>query len=255
MMRAYLVDDEELALRRLARLLEDSRRAQVVGSSSDPERALREVGTLAPDVVFLDIEMPGMTGLEMASRMPPEPVVVFTTAYSQYALEAFERNAIDYLLKPVHADQLDRALRKAERIRGGTQIRPDLSELVERLRSALPQQADSYPERLPSRSGERVQFVDLARVSHIYAKDKLTFAAAPGKEYCLDWTITELESRLDPKKFVRVHRGTIVNLEQVDELHNWFGGKLLIRLRDSKRTEVTVSRDRAKAVRDRLGLK
>jgi two-component system LytT family response regulator len=244
MLRAYLVDDEELALKRLNRMLAATGRVEVVGMSTDPVDALQR---FEGDVLFLDIEMPGMNGFQFLQALGKEPLVVFTTAYSQYALQAFEVNSVDYLLKPIEPQHLERALNKLDRMHAGTESRPDLHELLRRLSS-------SYPDRLSSRSGERVEFVDLSRVTFIYAKDKLTFAATSGKDYCIDQTIVQLEQKLDPKKFLRIHRSTMVNLDYVQELYTWFGGRMLLRLKDEKKTELQVARDRVKALKERMGL-
>lgn len=253
MIRAFILDDEGLAVRRLARLLEDTGRVTVVGSATDPVAAVGAIAETAPEVLFLDIEMPGMNGFEVLGALHGvQPLVVFTTAYNHYALQAFEVNSIDYLLKPVEPERLDRALAKIGRIRGGAEPKPDVDSLLRRLASALETRAE-YPTRLPSRTGDRVEFVDLARVTHFYAKDKLTFAATGGKDYCVDGSILELEAKLDPRRFVRVHRSTLVNLDFVQELHTWFGGKVLVRLRDERKTELTVARERVKDLKDRLG--
>ena len=246
MLRAYLIDDEELALKRLSRMLTATGRVEVTGLSTDPVEALN---SFAGDVLFLDIEMPGMNGFEFLQALDKEPLVIFTTAYSEYALKAFEVNSVDYLLKPIEPRHLERALNKLERIRGGAEPRPDLNDLVRRLTTAL-----HYPDRLSSRTGERVEFIELSRVTHLYAKDKLTFASTPVKDYCIDQTIAELEQKLDPRKFVRIHRSTMVNVDYVHELYNWFGGRMLLRLKDEKKTELQVARDRVKALKDRLSL-
>jgi two-component system LytT family response regulator len=252
--RVFLVDDEPLALKRLARLLKDTGRVEVVGSSSDPQEAMHEIQSAAIDVLFLDIQMPGMTGFELLSKLDRQPLVIFTTAYDEYALKAFEVNSIDYLLKPIEPQQLERAITKLEMIRGGQQVQPDVSGLLRQLSSALKSRPAQYPERLASRLGERVEFVEIDRVTHIFAKDKLTYASTPGKTYCLDSTITDLESKLDPKRFVRIHRSTIVNSAYVHELYSWFAGKMLLRLKDENRTELTVARDRVKALKEHLGI-
>src|ERR1700693_6206962 len=139
-MRAFLVDDEELALKRLSRMLTATGRVEIVGSGSDPVEAVGAVLNVKPDVLFLDIEMPGMTGFELLAKLDPQPVIVFTTAYDRYALEVFGVNSIDYLLKPVKQAQLNRALDKIERMRGDTQPRQEIRELLERLSAvAAPQ--------------------------------------------------------------------------------------------------------------------
>jgi len=246
-MRAFLVDDEALALKRLQRMLAATKRVQIVGTSSDPVEAVPAIMEARPDILFLDIEMPGMTGFEMLAHLQPQPWVVFTTAYDRYALEAFGVNSVDYLLKPIEAAQLDRALDKIERLRGNG-APPDVSELIRRLT------APSYPDRVASKVGEKIEFVELADVTHFFAADKLTFAATPAKNYAVDYTIQELEQKLDPSKFVRVHRATLVNVSHVQELHTWFAGRMMVRLKDLKHTELTVSRDRVRALKERLGI-
>jgi two-component system LytT family response regulator len=245
--RAFLVDDEALALKRLSRMLAATGRTEVVGTRTDPVDAVDAILAAKPDVLFLDIEMPGMNGFEMLAKLDPQPLIVFTTAYDQYALRAFGVNSVDYLLKPIEAAQLTRALDRIERMRGGMEPRPEIRELLARLAAA-------YPDRIASKIGERVEFVELSRVTHFYASDKLTYAATAAKNYVIDQTIQELEEKLDPRKFLRVHRATLVNVDYVHELHTWFAGKMLVRLKDEKKSELTVSRDRVKALKQRLGL-
>jgi two-component system LytT family response regulator len=246
-MRAFLVDDEALALKRLQRMLAAGKRVQIVGTSTDPVEAVPAILEAKPDILFLDIEMPGMTGFEMLAHLQPQPWVVFTTAYDRYALEAFGVNSVDYLLKPIEAAQLDRALDKIERLRGNG-ASPDVTELIRRL--APP----SYPDRIASKVGEKIEFVDLDQVTHFFASDKLTFAATPAKNFAVDYSIQELEQKLDPGRFVRVHRATLVNVAHVQELHSWFAGGLMVRLKDPKHTELKVSRDRVRVLKERLGI-
>jgi len=246
-MRAFLVDDEALALKRLQRMLAPGKRVQIVGTSTDPVEAVPAILEAKPDILFLDIEMPGMTGFEMLAHLQPQPWVVFTTAYDRYALEAFGVNSVDYLLKPIEAAQLDRALDKIERLRGNG-ASPDVTELIRRL--APP----SYPDRVASKVGEKIEFVDLDQVTHFFASDKLTFAATPAKNFAVDYSIQELEQKLDPGRFVRVHRATLVNVAHVQELYSWFAGGLMVRLKDPKHTELKVSRDRVRVLKQRLGI-
>ncbi len=252
-LRAFLVDDEPLAIRRLERLLERTERVSVVGSSTDPLVAIEQIASTPYDVLFTDIEMPDLSGFQMLSRIEPQPLVIFTTAYSQYALQAFEVHSIDYLLKPINEKQLERALAKLDRVRAGLEARPKIEQLLEQLAAGLPRQR-SYPARLPSKLGERIEFVDIARVTHFYANDKLTYASTPKKDFVVDYTITQLEELLDPARFVRIHRATIANIEYVRELYSWFSDRMMLRINDGKDTELTVARDRVRALKDKLGL-
>jgi two-component system LytT family response regulator len=244
MIRAFLVDDEPLAVSRLSRLLTETGRVTVAGSSNDPIDAIAWLSSHTVDAVFLDINMPGMNGFEMLRMLEPQPNIVFTTAYDHFALEAFRASSIDYLVKPVDQEQLDRALTKLERLSGP---REDTGDLLKRLEAALLGQQSRYPERIASRVGDRILFLDLPRVTHFFAEDKLTFAAVKGKPHIVDHTITELEQKLDPAKFCRIHRSTLLNLAWVGEMDS-----LLVRLRDEGRTELVVARDRVRGLRERL---
>jgi two-component system LytT family response regulator len=198
--------------------------------------------------------MPRLNGFEVLARLPSQPMVIFTTAYDQYALKAFGVNSVDYLLKPVEPESLDRALKKVERLRGSGQLeQPDLQALLKQLTDSLRETNPEYPERIASRLGDRLSFLDLARVTHFYAEDKLTYAVSEGKSYCVDYAVTELEKKLDPKKFFRIHRSTVVNVQWIKEVASLPGGTLNVRLKDGKDTDLTVARDRAREFKERVG--
>jgi two-component system LytT family response regulator len=253
-LRAYLVDDEPLAIVRLRGLLERTGRVEVTGSATEPEEAVAALTMEPPDVCFLDIQMPRLDGFEVLARLPSQPMVIFTTAYDQYALRAFGVNSVDYLLKPVEPESLERALRKVERLRGSGQlVQPDLQALLQKLSDSLRETRPEYPDRIASRLGDRLWFLDLPQVTHFYAEDKLTYAASEGKAYCVDYAITDLEKKLDPKKFIRIHRSTVVNLAWIKEVASLPGGALNVRLKDSKETNLTVARDRAREFKARVG--
>lgn len=256
--RAFLVDDEMPALKRLSRLLESSGRVKVIGSSANPAKAIEAMGSDPPDILFLDIEMPEIDGFELLRRLSCHPVVIFTTAYNQYALKAFEVNSIDYLLKPVEPELLERALNKLERFRGGSRPkwldRPELQTILQELSQSVRVPPAGALDRIPIRVEERTRFLELARITHFFARDRLTYAVADNKTYCIDWTIAELEERLGGAKFVRVHRGALLNLDWLEEVIPWFTGRLIVRLKDEKHTELTVARDRVRALKERLNL-
>jgi two-component system LytT family response regulator len=253
-LRAYLVDDEPLALERLRRLLERTGRVEVTGSTTEPEQAVAALTADPPDVCFLDIQMPRLDGFEVLARLPSQPIVIFTTAYDQYALKAFAVNSVDYLLKPIEPEALERALKKVERLRGAGQSgQADFQALLKQLRDSLRAAKPEYPERIASRLGDRLWFIDLAQVTHFYAQDKLTFAVSEGKAYSVDYTIAELENKLDPKKFLRIHRSTVVNVAWIKEVASLPGGALNVRLKDGRQTDLTVARDRAREFKARLG--
>ncbi len=230
-------------------MVRETGKMEIAGTSSDPVQAIEALRTANADVLFLDIQMPGLTGFQLLEQLASQPLVIFTTAYDQYALQAFQVNSVDYLLKPVEREQLDRAIRKLERMRN--EPRPDLKVLLRELIETRPA---AYPDRIASKVGDKVEFVDLSRVTHIYAEEKLTFASTETKNYLVDSTIAELELKLNPDLFFRVHRSTLVNLRFVHELYPYFTGRMLLRLRDQKKTELTVARDRVKPLKLKLGL-
>jgi DNA-binding LytR/AlgR family response regulator len=248
--RAYVVDDERLAVQRLSRMLDETGRVEIVGSTMDPEEALSFLSAHAVDVLFLDVQMPGLTGFELLQQLERPPLVVFTTAYDAYALNAFDTSAVDYLLKPVEVDRLARALDRIER--AGEGPRTDVRALAQALATRLAPARKL--ERIASRVGERTTLVDVARVTHFVAKDKLTFAVAGGREHVVDQTLAQLEERLDARRFARIHRSTIVNCAFVQELYPAVDGGVLVRLKDESRTELSVSRDRLRALRQKLGI-
>ncbi len=250
MIRAYLVDDERLAVQRLTRLLDDTGRVTVAGSSTDPEAAVAFLNGSPVDALFLDIQMPGMSGFQLLERLANPPIVVFTTAYDAYALDAFETTAVDYLLKPVDPERLRKTLDKIERL--APQPRADVRSLARELAAQL--SAARRLERIASRVGDRTTLLDASRISHFIARDKLTFAVVNGREHVVDYTLAQLEERLEPRRFVRIHRSAIVNMAMVQELFPAVDGGMLVRLKDEARSELSVARDRVRELKQRLGI-
>jgi len=260
-LNAYLVDDEPLAIERLKRLLANAGGISIAASSIDPAEALDFLNGESGkniDVVFLDIQMPGMNGFELLSRLDRQPFVIFTTAYDEYALKAFEVNSIDYLVKPIEPEQLARALKKLERLRPTAQQdwqkSPALPALLKELAASLYGAQASHPRRIASRVGERISFLDLDAVTHFIAQDKLTFALVDGRKHSVDLSIAELERRLDPAQFLRVHRSVLVNVNWIHEVNSWFAGKVILSLKDAQHTQIPVARDRVRSLKSLLGI-
>jgi two-component system, LytTR family, response regulator len=251
LLRAYVVDDERLAVTRLVRMLGDTGRVEIAGASTDPEEALAFLQAHTVDVVFLDIQMPGMTGFELLQRLDRHVLVIFTTAYDRYALDAFAVNSIDYLLKPIAPERLARALDKIERIGQPRELATDIRTLARELAAQL---APGHRlDRIASRVGERTTVLDVPRITHFFSKDKLTFAVLSGREHVVDFTLADLEARLDPRRFVRIHRATIVNAAFVQELYPGIDG-VVVRLKDETKSELSVARDRVRELKARLGI-
>jgi two-component system LytT family response regulator len=250
-LRAFLIDDEPLALKRLARMLQATGRVEVVGQSTDPAKGLAELAAEPVDVLFLDIHMPGLTGFQVVERIPAGPAVVFTTAHDQHAVQAFEVNAADYLLKPVERARLDATLDRLAARRGAAPER-DVSEMLSRLAEQL--RGGAFLDHVASKNRDRVQLIPVEEVTHLVARHRATYAVTAGGEHMLDMTLLELERRLDPGRFFRTHRAMLVNLACIAELHPDEDGHLVISLKDASRTEVPVSRDRVRALKERLGI-
>jgi two-component system LytT family response regulator len=251
MIRAYIVDDEVLAVERLCRLLERTGRVEIAGATTDPDAALAFLQAHPLDVLFLDIQMPGLSGFQLLEQLERDVRVIFTTAYDRYALDAFAVNSVDYLMKPIEPERLGKALDKLER-QTATAV-PDVRTLARELAQHLtPRPTANRLERIASKVGERTTLVDVGRVTHFFSKDKLTFAATAGKEHVIDFTLADLEQRLDRRRFVRIHRGTIVNVAFVQEIYPGVEG-VMVRLKDGGR-ELSVARDRVRELKERLGI-
>jgi DNA-binding LytR/AlgR family response regulator len=222
--RVFVVDDEELAIKRLVRLLEATERVAIAGTATDPRDAIARI-TDDIAAVFLDISMPEVDGFAVAHRLPPGTLVVFTTAHDQHALRAFEVNALDYLVKPVRAEDLGRALDKLARRRGGPR------------------------HVVTSRIGDRTHVIELGRITHFQAEDKLTYAFTADQSYVVDESITALEDRHAGDGFFRIHRATLVRLTAIAEV---LASPPRVRLREGDRV-LPVARDRVRALKDVIG--
>ena len=254
-LRAYVVDDEPGALRQVTQSLRSTGRVEIVGTATLPETALSEIPARDVEALFLDIHMPGMTGFELLRRLTVSPLVVFVTAHDAYALQAFEAAAIDYLLKPVRRERLERTLDRLEGRRGdaaGAGVQAVLERLARHYQEA---RAPAYADRISIDLGQqRTQLVEVEAISHFVAQGKGTLAVTPAGSRLVDHALGELEARLDPRQFVRIHRSAIVNLAWVAEVAPDLGGRLIVRLKDAARTELQVARERARAFRERLVL-
>ena len=246
-----MVDDEPLALKRLSRLLNETNKIEIVGQSNEPLNALKIIPTLDLDAIFLDIQMPELTGFELLKKLEAYPPVIFTTAFDEFALKAFDVYSVDYLLKPIESKRLEMALEKLEKL-----VTPeDSTANIERLLHNYSQEEAEPIERIASRIGGKVQVLDIKEITHFFAQDKLTFAKTiDGKEFPLDDSLNNFEKKLDPKTFLRVHRSSIVNLSYIEEVHGWFSGKVLIRMKDLAKTEIVVARNRVKTLKSVLGM-
>ena len=254
--RALIVDDEPLARRNLRVLLEDDPEIEIVGECGSGYEALEVINEQPPDLLFLDIQMPEMSGFEVLERIEHGRIaaVVFVTAFDQYALKAFEVHALDYLLKPFDDARFEKALRQAK-----AQIEQrQINQLSRKLFALLEDRAAPPPEkrtaghltRFMIKASGRVLFLKAEDVDWIAADDYYVKLHAGRKTHMLRETLSDLETRLDPEKFIRIHRSTIVNIERIKELHPHFNGEYLVILQDG--TELKLSRSRREQVQAAL---
>ncbi len=239
-MRVLIVDDEEPARDRLREMLRPFGDMEVVGEASDGQEAIGKIGKLKPELVLMDIQMPGCSGLEVAASLPePRPRIIFCTAFDQYAVDAFELHALDYLLKPVARTRLEASLQRAR-----NQPAPDETALTKALRQTAP------AARFLARSRGRVRVIPQKDVFYFASEQGLSKLCTAQHEYWMDPTLTELEKRADPAQFFRISRAALVRLDAVREVIPLIGGHGQLELRNSIRLDV--SRRRMKELLARL---
>ncbi len=242
--RTLIVDDEPAARDTIRALVADDPEVAVVGECGDGRSALELIRGTTPQLVFLDVQMPEMDGFAMLRQLAPSelPVVVFTTAYDQYALQAFEVHALDYLLKPFDDDRFREALGRAkERVRQGRvdAVSRQLRELLDGSGSTGGDAGDRYLTRLVVRSGERTVVLAVRDIDWVEADGDVVRIHAARTEYVVRQTLKDLERRLDPSRLVRIHRSTIVNVERIRELQPYFRGELVVILHDGTRLKLS----------------
>jgi two-component system LytT family response regulator len=241
--RALIVDDEPLARQRLRTLLRGEPDVDVVGECADGQEAVAAIRELEPHLLFLDVQMPVLDGFGVLEALGPQPLpaVIFVTAYDSYAIRAFEVNALDYLLKPFDRDRFRKALERARSQIFKTPSPYTGEQLSELLDQAQPGRTErQFLDRLVIKSGGRVFFLRAEEIEWIEAAGNYLRLHVAGDMHLLRETMNNLEARLHPDKFFRIHRSTIVNLERVKELQPWFHGDYRVILTDG--TELTLSR-------------
>lgn len=254
MLTAVVADDEQPARDELCFLLGQLDGVEVVGQASSGPEAVDAIVKLEPDVAFLDIQMPGLTGLDVVRRLHEtgaSAAVVFVTAYDQLAVEAFEVNAVDYLLKPVESQRLAMAVSRARARRTGSA--PPLADQLDRLMRLMA--SSNRPTQIAVKVQERYILVHADDI--LYASvvdDSITIVTGQVSGTSNDRTLDELQARLDPAVFWRVHRSHLVNINKIKEIVPWFSRNYILRMRDAKATEIPVSRSQTRRLRDYLKL-
>ncbi len=248
MLRLILVDDEELARERVKGFLGTIPDVEVVGEAEDGAAAIEVIAKQAPDLILLDVQMPGGDGFHVLHSLEDPPHVIFATAYDEYAIKAFEVEAIDYLLKPFSQERLAGAIdRVRQRIEAG-ETRADSAALARVL--APPQ---GWAKQIPVHSARRILILPVDKILWFEVESRLVYAHVDGRSYMTNFTLRELEARLDPEVFFRAHKSRLVNLAKVREIARWFGGRYRLVMEDSESSEVELSRVQARELRVRLG--
>ena len=246
--KTIIIDDEQLARHRLIRLLEPYDQIDIIGQAVNGQDGLEKINELRPDLIFLDIEMPVLNGFEMLSQLKHPVKVVFTTAYDQYAIKAFEEESIDYLLKPLEPSRLEKTISRLLKTHFEQPACLPLQVLMEQLHFK------AHIKSLAAKTGDKIVLVKLDRIIYINASEKYVFLhTIDDKKHIADFTINALEEKL-PDEFVRVHRGTIINSDHIKEIRKGFNGALAFVMDDNKNTCVSSSRSYGERLRETFGI-
>jgi two-component system, LytTR family, response regulator len=249
--KAIVIDDEPAARRLMKSLLQEHKEVvEVIGEAGNGRDAIAIIEELKPDVIFLDIQMPDLTGFEVIDRLEVKPDIIFTTAYEQYAIKAFETFSIDYLLKPIKEERLQQTIAKLKQF--GRLSKPiDLSGLQEIIRQF---QAPQKTTALPIKTGDRINLIRFENISYMEASDKYVFIyTADGQKHLTDQSLTTLEEKL-PAQFYRIQKSYIINKDRIREMHRHFNSRYLFVMDDKAGSRLTSGRTYHDAIRAEFGL-
>ena len=243
--KCLIIDDEKLARELLEEYLQDYEDIEIVGQCATGEEAVTSIDQLQPDLIFLDVQMPGMDGFEVLETIDHKPHVVFSTAYDNYAIQAFEENAIDYLLKPIDKERFHMAI---ERIKSRMESDDgEVSKLVDLLNS---RDTAEFSSHLFVQKSDKFLNIPVNDILHLEASGDYTILSTADDQFLSSSGIGKLESRLDPSIFIRVHRSTIINLNHLKEIEKHFNGGLVVKMNNGK--AFSVSRTYAKEIRKKV---
>lgn len=238
---ALVVDDEPIARRAIVRLLDDDPDVKLLSECGDGGSAVKVIRSHSPDLVFLDIQMPVMTGLEVVAAVGAKqmPATVFVTAYEQFAVRAFEANAVDYLVKPFNRKRFLASLARVKtRLSSREADAAVMSERVAKLLEAL-RERESYLQRIPVRVDEHIGFIDVAEIVWIRASGNTVLIHLAHRVHELRESLSSLSARLDPRRFVRIHRSAVVNVDRVKTIHPWFNGYHVVTMDTGQRLRMS----------------
>ena len=249
--KAIVVDDEPAARRLMKNMLQDHQDIiQIIGEAGTGREAIRQVSALQPDLVFLDIQMPDLTGFEVLDQLSQKPNIIFTTAYEQYAIKAFETFSIDYLLKPIKEERLLQSMEKLKRF-GRLNTNLDAESLKELIRQV---QTAKQATALSIRTGDRIVLLRYEQIVYLEAQDKYVYIyTGDGQKYLTDQTLSSLEERL-PGQFFRVQKSFLINRNRIREMHRHFNGRYLFLMDDKAGSRITSGRTYYEGIKAGFGL-
>jgi len=243
--KCLVIDDEKLARDLLLEYIEEIPEINVIGQCSKGSEAVKMINELAPDLIFLDVQMPSMTGFDVLETISHQPYVIFSTAYDQYALKAFEKNAVDYLLKPVDQVRFKKAVQRAIE-----QIKKDGSNIDQLINSLNKDKESPYSSHLFVQKSEKLLNIPVTDILHLEASGDYTVLTTSNDQYVSSTGITKLEEKLNPEIFIRIHRSTIINIDQLKEIEKHFNGGLIVKMTNGK--TFPVSRTYAKEIKKKV---
>jgi two-component system LytT family response regulator len=244
--KTLIIDDEQLARQRLTRLLKPYHVFDIIGEAVNGQDGLEKIEALKPELIFLDIEMPVLNGFEMLYRLKHQPKVVFTTAYDQYAIKAFEEDSIDYLLKPIETERLEKTIKKLQQAQHQPQAYLPLEALMKQL------EVKKELKTLTVKIGDKILLIKLESIVFIEAEEKYVFLhTTDGKKHLTDFTIGTLEAKL-PECFLRIHRSYIINTDHIKEMRKGFNGAFVFVMNNPDNSRLTSSRSNGEMLRERF---
>ncbi|HOO75498.1 MAG: response regulator transcription factor [Thermotogae bacterium] len=243
--KSFIVEDEPHSLSRLKTLLLNFDEIDVIGEAGDGDTAVQKINELKPDLLFLDINIPGKNGLELLQFLSYEPMVIFVTAYEEYAIKAFEENAIDYILKPTTVERLEKSISKV--LKNNKKVDENILNI---LNSII--HKDSYKKRFSIKDDDEILIIPEEDIYYFKAQDKYTFLCTKSREYYYDDSLKNLEETLDPEKFIRIHKSYIVSIDKITKLKKWFLRDFSIELTDENNTVLKVGRSYLPLLKEKL---
>lgn len=244
MFTCIIIDDEKLARDLLKEFLEDYDQIEIVAECSKGSDAVKQIDDLQPDLIFLDVQMPGMDGFDVLEKIAYKPYVIFTTAYDQYAIKAFDNNAVDYLLKPLDEERFKLAVKRAT-----DRITKEQNN-VEKLLTSIKNDDNKYSTHLFVQKSEKLLNISVNDIMHLEASGDYTVLTTEKDQYLSSSGIGKLEDKLNPEVFIRIHRSTIINLNYLKEIEKHFHGGLIVKMQNGK--TFPVSRTYAKIIRKKV---